>query len=74
MSKERINNMIDKLKDRVEECKPMSFVFLAQTYQFLQDSYNDKEIDSKTFNESMYRLRSIANSFPLNCSCVKKMK
>ena len=45
----------------------MSAIFLVQTSEFIEDSYNDIEI----FNELRHRLTT-ANSFPLNCSCIGK--
>lgn len=69
---ERATHMIEKLKEKIDKCVPMSFVFLTQTSEFIQDSYNDGEIDLNTFNELRHRLRTVANSFPLNCSCISK--
>lgn len=69
---ERAIHMIEKIKERIDKCEPMSIVLLAQTSEFIGDSYNDREIDINTFNELRHRLRTTANSFPLNCSCIGK--
>ena len=69
---ERAIHMIEKIKERIDKCEPMSIVLLAQTSEFIGDSYNDREIDINTFNELRHRLRTAANSFPLNCSCINK--
>lgn len=69
---ERAIHMIEKIKERIDKCEPMSIVLLAQTSEFIGDSYNDREIDINTFNELRHRLRTTANSFPLNCSCINK--
>lgn len=70
--KERTIHMIEKIKERIDKCEPMSMVLLAQTSEFIGDSYNDREINLDTFNELRHMLRTTANSFPLNCSCIKK--
>jgi hypothetical protein len=70
--KERTDHMIEKIKERIVKCDPMSVVLLIQTSEFIQDSYNDREIDTKTFDGLRHNLRTTANSFPLNCSCTKK--
>lgn len=70
--KERAVYMMEKIKEKINKCEPMSTVFLAQTSEFIQDSYNDREIDVNTFNELRHTLRTTANSFPLNCSCTGK--
>lgn len=70
--KERAIHMIEKIKERIDKCEPMSMVLLAQTSEFIGDSYNDREINLDTFNELRYMLRTTANSFPLNCSCIRK--
>lgn len=69
---ERATHMINKIKERIDKCEPMSSVLLVQTSEFIQDSYNDREIDTDTFNKLRHMLRSTANQFPLNCSCTKK--
>lgn len=68
--KERATHMMEKIKERINRCEPMSAVLLVQTSEFIQDSYNDREIDTNTFNELRHVLRTTANSFPLNCSCI----
>ena len=72
VQKERAIHMIEKLKEKIDMCEPMSMIFLAQTSEFIEDSYNDKEISLDTFNELRHNLRTASNSFPLNCSCIKK--
>ncbi len=70
--KERAIHMMEKIKERINRCEPVSAVLLVQTSEFIQDSYNDREIDTNTFNELRHILRTTANSFPRNCSCSKK--
>lgn len=70
--KERAIHMMEKIKERINKCEPMSTVLLVQTSEFIQDSYNDREIDTNTFNDLRHILRTTANSFPLNCSCTGK--
>ena len=70
--KERIIHMIDKIKERIEKCEPVSTVLIVQTSEFIEDAYNDREIDLNTFNGLRHRLKTTANSFPLNCSCTGK--
>jgi hypothetical protein len=70
--KERAIHMMEKIKERINKCEPMSTVLLIQTSEFIQDSYNDREIDINTFNELRHVLRTTANSFPNNCSCTGK--
>lgn len=71
---ERAIHMIEKIKERIDKCEPMSAVLIAQTSEFIGDSYNDGEISKDTFNELRHRLRTTTNSFPLNCQCIKKNK
>ena len=71
---ERATRMIEKIKEKIDRCETMSAVFIAQTSEFIGDSYNDREIDKDTFNELRHRLRTAANQFPLNCQCTKKIK
>ncbi len=61
--------MIEKLKGKIDMCEPMSAVFIAQISEFIEDSYNHKEISQDTFSELRNRLRSAAHQFPLNCLC-----
>ncbi len=70
--KERAIHMMEKIKERINKCEPMSAVLLIQTSEFIQDSYNDREIDINTFNELRHILRTTSNSFPINCSCIGK--
>lgn len=70
--KERAIHMTEKIKERINKCEPMSAVLLVQTSEFIEDSYNDREIDTNTFNELRHRLKTTANLFPLNCSCIGK--
>lgn len=72
VTKDRATHMIEKIKERIEKCEPMSTVLLVQTSEFIQDSYNDREIDTETYNELRHTLRTTANQFPLKCSCTKK--
>ena len=69
--KERAIHRIDKIKERIDKCEPMSVILLG-TSEFIEDSYNDREIDLNTFNELRHRLKTTTNSFPLNCSCMDK--
>jgi len=71
---ERAIHMIEKIKERIDKCEPMSIVLIAQTSEFIGDSYNNREINQNTFNELRHRLRTTANQFPLNCECSKKRK
>ncbi len=70
--KERAIHMMEKIKERINRCEPVSAVLLVQTSEFIQDSYNDREIDVDTFNGLRHVLRTTANSFPRNCSCTGK--
>lgn len=70
--KERAIHMMKKIKERINKCEPVSAVLLVQTSEFIQDSYNDREIDVDTFNGLRHVLRTTANSFPHNCSCIGK--
>lgn len=70
--KERVIHMMEKIKERINKCEPVSPVLLVKTSEFIQDSYNDREIDVNTFNELRDILRITANSFPLNCTCTGK--
>lgn len=70
--KERADHMLEKIKERIDKCEPMSVVLLAQTSEFIQDKYNDGEIYKDIYDALRFRLKTTANSFPLNCSCIKK--
>ena len=65
-------HMMEKIKERIDKCEPMSVALLVQASEFIGDSYSNREIDQDTFNELRHRLRTTANQFPLNCECVKK--
>ena len=70
--KERAIHMMEKIKERINKCESVSAVILVQTSEFIQDSYNDREIDVDTYNELRHVLRTTTNSFPTNCSCIGK--
>jgi hypothetical protein len=70
--KDRAIHMIEKIKERINKCEPMTIVLLVQTSEFIQDSYNNREIDVNTYNELRHVLRTTSNSFPINCSCIGK--
>ena len=67
-------HMIEKIKERIDKCEPMSIVLVVQTSELIGDSYNNREISQDTFNELRHKLRTTANQFPLNCECAKKKK
>lgn len=71
---EHATNMIEKIKQRIDKCEPMSMVLVVQTSEFIGDSYNNREISQDIYDELRHRLRTTANQFPLNCECTKKKK
>lgn len=71
--KERATNMITKIKERIDKCEPMIAILSNQTSEFIEDSYNERKIDTDTFNDLRHMLKTTVNQFPLNCSCIKKI-
>lgn len=42
-------HMLGKIKERIDKCEPMSIVLITQASEFIEDSYNNREINQDTF-------------------------
>lgn len=72
--KERTIKMIERAKEKADECDVIAVTLMNQTSEFLEDSLNNKEITIDSFNDLRHRVRTMSNQFSRDCGCNKKGK
>ena len=71
--KQKAIKMIERIKEKVDECDPISVKMLDTTTNFLEDILSPGgKICFEDYRALRHQVTTLATKFSNNCSCAKK--